>query len=211
VLLKRKERSYLFNTPVSFEGIAMFNPSIQSRVLLALLLPLVPAALGCSSSSDKGAGSASVSVAALAASGVSGTLTFAASSGGVTITGTISGLPPNTQHGFHVHENGACGDATATDGTVTIGGAAGGHWNPAGQMHGAPTGASHLGDLGNVSADANGVATVSITKTGMTLGDGATTDPIGKAVIVHANPDDLTSQPVGNAGGRIGCGVITKS
>lgn len=180
------------------------------RTLIPLLLALLLAGFGCSSSEGTPASTASVTVAALAASGVSGTLTFTAGDGGVTITGTISGLPPNTDHGFHVHENGACGDSTAMDGTITIGGAAGGHWNPSGHMHGAPGAESHLGDLGNISADASGSANISITKSGMTLGDGGGTDALGKSVIVHANPDDLTSQPVGNAGGRIGCGIVTK-
>jgi Cu-Zn family superoxide dismutase len=183
------------------------------RALIPLLMAFALASAGCSSDSESEetpASTASVTVAALAASGVSGTLTFTAGNGAVTITGTISGLPPSTEHGFHVHENGACGDTTAMDGTVTIGGAAGGHWNPAGHMHASPTAESHLGDLGNITADASGNATVSITKSGMTLGDGSTTDAVGKAVIVHANPDDLTTQPTGNAGGRIGCGLVTK-
>jgi Cu-Zn family superoxide dismutase len=94
------------------------------------------------------------------------------------------------------------------DGTITVGGAAGGHWNPAMHMHGAPEAMTHLGDLGNLTADAAGAVNITITKAGITVGDGAMTDVIGRAVIVHANPDDLTSQPVGNAGGRMACGVV---
>jgi superoxide dismutase, Cu-Zn family len=182
------------------------------RILSPLLFAVPLATLwGCSQSSDPGAASATANLTALATSGVSGTLTLTAGAGNVTISGSLSGLAPSTQHGFHIHENGACGDTTAADGTVTIGGAAGGHWNPAGHMHGAPEGESHLGDLGNVMADASGNVTLSITKAGITIGDGAVTDAVGKAVIVHANPDDLTTQPVGNAGGRVACGVLTKT
>lgn len=67
---------------------------------------------------------------------------------------------------------------------------------------------SHLGDLGNVTADANGVAQISVTKAGVTIGDGGATDVIGRAVIVHANADDLMTDPTGNAGGRIACGAV---
>lgn len=190
--------------------IDIFAPQVRS--LSPLLLGLSFGLAGCAENESKPRDfeTATTSVSALASSGVSGTLTFTQVDGGVSIAGTISGLPPNTAHGFHIHENGACGDSTGTDGTVTVGGAAGGHWNPAGHMHAGPGGESHLGDLGNITANASGDATVSITKAMMTIGDSSMTDVLGKSVIVHANPDDLTTQPTGNAGGRIGCGVVAK-
>lgn len=139
---------------------------------------------------------------------VSGKLTIKKSVSGVTIDGRVTGLPPNTDHGFHVHENGDCGNTTAEDGTVTIGGAAGDHWNPHGTKHGPPDFESHLGDLGNLHADAEGTAAVSIMKAGVTLGGNPETDIVGRAVIIHADIDDLTSQPSGASGGRIACGII---
>jgi Cu-Zn family superoxide dismutase len=151
---------------------------------------------------------ANVSLAALGTSTVTGNLTFTDGEGIVTITGTVTGLKPNAQHGFHIHAMGNCGDSTGTDGTITIGGAAGGHWNPDGHMHGAPETQSHLGDLGNLTTDDKGTASIDITKVGITIGDLSTTDAVGHSVIVHANPDDLTSQPVGNAGGRVACGIV---
>jgi superoxide dismutase, Cu-Zn family len=152
--------------------------------------------------------SATVSLAALNGSTIAGSLTFTASGGNVVVTGSVTGLPPGV-HGLHVHDVGNCGSSTAADGTVTPGGAAGGHWNPGMHDHGAPEATvSHLGDLGNITADASGKANVSITKAGASVSDAAATDVVGHAVVVHANPDDLTSQPVGNAGGRIACGVI---
>lgn len=177
--------------------------SVRFSSVLLLMLS------GCGGEeSESDAKTASATVAALGMSGVTGSITITAGSGNVSISGTLMGLPPSTEHGFHLHEFGDCGDSTDANGTVTVGGAAGSHWNPAMAMHGAPEAQSHLGDLGNVTSDAAGMAEIAITKAGITVGDGAATDIIGRAVIVHANPDDLTSQPVGNAGGRVACGVI---
>lgn len=162
----------------------------------------------CGEEGDSEAQTASATVAALGMSGVSGSITVTPGDGNVSISGTLMGLAPSSQHGFHLHEFGNCGDTTDAAGMVTVGGAAGGHWNPAMHVHGAPEGQSHLGDLGNLTADAAGMVTIAITKTGITVGDDAVTDIIGRAVVVHANPDDLVSQPVGNAGGRVACGVI---
>lgn len=111
----------------------------------------------------------------------------------------LTSVPPGT-HGFHIHEKGDCGDN---------GNAAGGHFNPAGTMHGSPDAMPHhAGDFGNVTADANGVVRSEFTTHSASLEDGASS-AIGKAIILHANPDDLKTQPTGNAGGRIACGVIT--
>jgi Cu-Zn family superoxide dismutase len=152
---------------------------------------------------------ASASLAALAMSGITGNVTFTAGIGNVAITGSVMGLAPSSQHGFHIHELGSCADMVdATTNMSVVGGAAGGHWNPAMHMHGAPEGMTHLGDLGNIVADATGVAMINITKAGLTIADGSMTDVVGHALIVHANPDDLVSQPVGMAGGRAACGVI---
>ena len=87
----------------------------------------------------------------------------------------------------------------------------GGHFNPQGTEHGGPKSEKrHAGDLGNVQADANGSAKSEITVTGISLGTGSDSI-IGRSVIVHAQADDLTSQPSGNAGPRIACGLISKN
>jgi Cu-Zn family superoxide dismutase len=113
----------------------------------------------------------------------------------------INGLPPGL-HGFHIHEKGDC---------RADGGNAGGHFNPTGGAHAGPEGSPrHAGDLGNLNADANGVAVYHAQVSGISLGAGADS-VVGRAVIVHANVDDLRSQPSGNSGGRIGCGLISKS
>ena len=118
---------------------------------------------------------------------------------GVHFTGRITGLPPGP-HGFHIHENGDCSAPDASS--------AGGHFNPTGAAHGAPDAAAHhLGDLGNIEADSYGNAEVNVHVGGITLGEGANSIK-GKAVIVHAAADDFQTQPTGNAGARLACGVI---
>ncbi|HWP84853.1 MAG TPA: superoxide dismutase family protein [Terriglobia bacterium] len=129
---------------------------------------------------------------------VQGTIVLMTMGSGVHFTGTVTGLTPG-KHGFHVHENGDCSAPDASS--------AGGHFNPEKKAHGTPTAAErHAGDLGNIEADASGTAKVDIHANGITLGSGANS-VLGKAIIVHANPDDF-SQPTGNAGGRLACGVI---
>ena len=132
---------------------------------------------------------------------VSGKLTLATVEGGVRITGDIGGLGRNSTHGIHIHERGDC---SAADGS-----SAGGHFNPAGAAHGrAGATAHHLGDMDNIVADANGIAHVSWQIDGVMLGTGAANDIVGRAIVVHANPDDYATQPSGNSGQRVACGVI---
>lgn len=145
--------------------------------------------------------SAVVNLASASGSLVSGKLAVVPMGDGVHVTGEIGGLPPNSVHGFHIHEKGDCSAVDASS--------AGGHFNPAGTSHGkAETGAHHAGDADNLVADAQGVAKVDRHFGGVTLGGGAANDVAGKAVIVHASPDDYKSQPAGNAGARLACGVI---
>lgn len=129
---------------------------------------------------------------------VSGTVTFMREGGSVKVVADLSGLKPGT-HGFHIHE---FGDCSSSDGT-----SAGGHFNPASMPHGAPADKQrHAGDLGNIEAGADGKAHIEITDSVLKLdGKGSI---IGRGVIVHAAPDDLKTQPTGNAGGRQACGVI---
>lgn len=154
----------------------------------------------CATSSSRS--SASVTLAPASGQTTAGTLTLVPMGNGVHITGNIAGLKANGTHGFHIHEKGDCSAADFTS--------AGGHFNPNAQPHGrASQGAHHLGDQDNLTANANGVARVDAHFDGAVIGSGAAlNDVVGKAVIVHADPDDYTTQPTGNAGGRIACGVI---
>jgi Cu-Zn family superoxide dismutase len=131
---------------------------------------------------------------------VSGTVTFEQIGDQVRVVANLKGLSPNTKHGFHIHEYGDCSAADATS--------AGDHYNPEGAPHGAPTDPErHAGDLGNIDADEMGNAHHEITVSFITI-DGDKNPVLGKAVVIHTKADDLKSQPTGDAGGRIGCGVI---
>ncbi|MCO6458789.1 MAG: superoxide dismutase family protein [Pirellulaceae bacterium] len=128
-----------------------------------------------------------------------GTVTFeAAGEGKVKVMAKISGLNANQKHAIHVHE---FGDITDLSGK-----SAGGHYNPEGHPHGLPPAKDrHAGDLGNLEADANGNATYTLMVDNISV---AGKNPIlGRAIVIHAKPDD-GGQPVGNAGDRIGFGVI---
>ncbi len=130
---------------------------------------------------------------------VRGVVHFYKEENGTRIVATIEGLEPGTRHGFHIHE---WGDCSAPDGT-----SAGGHFNPKNKPHGGPDSPErHVGDLGNVEADDQGVAHYERTDQEVTLNGPYSV--IGRGMIVHAGEDDLTSQPTGNAGSRMACGVI---
>jgi Cu-Zn family superoxide dismutase len=129
-----------------------------------------------------------------------GTVRFIQDGTMVKVIADLEGLTPGGKHGFHVHE---FGDCTAPDAT-----SAGSHYDAEGtKHHGRPEDTmKHSGDLGNIEADAGGKAHYEVTIQGVSIaGDHAPI--IGRGVIVHAKADDF-GQPVGNAGGRIGCGVI---
>lgn len=129
---------------------------------------------------------------------VSGTITFAQTDKGVRVVVEVQGLTKG-KHGFHIHE---FGDCSAPDGT-----SAGGHFNPEGKTHGAPMDMSrHAGDMGNIEADDSGKAHLDYVDPMMSL-NGANSI-IGRSVILHKNEDDMKTQPTGNAGARIACGVI---
>jgi len=132
-----------------------------------------------------------------------GTVTFQQQSGGVMMTASVTGLPPNSTHGFHVHEKGDCSAPDAMS--------AGGHFNPAGKPHGQidmPD--HHAGDMNNLVADASGNAKASYLLPGVTL-DSGPNSLIGRAVVVHKDPDDYKTQPTGNSGARVACGVVAAS
>lgn len=166
--------------------------SLSSLVLAAACASVRPEPIAASARLDARSGS-----------NVSGMVRFEeVMEGGVPavrVTIDAAGVPAGT-HGFHVHEKGDC---SAPDAAT-----AGGHFNPANAPHGAPGAAPHhAGDFGNVAASADGKVKVTYVMPGVTLGSGSSSIT-GKAVILHANPDDLKTQPTGNAGGRIACGVI---
>ncbi|MFT4267961.1 MAG: superoxide dismutase family protein [Xenophilus sp.] len=131
-----------------------------------------------------------------------GTVTFTPLEHGVRVAGEVRGLPPGTEHGFHIHEKGDCGDN---------GNASGGHFNPAGGTHGKFGAAgSHAGELPSLVADSTGAARFSVDVHAISLTEGAANNVVGRALVVHRDRDDYTSQPAGNSGPRIACAVITR-
>jgi superoxide dismutase, Cu-Zn family len=131
-------------------------------------------------------------------SNVRGKVSFFWVENGIRVVADVTGLTPGP-HGFHVHEKGDC---SAPDGS-----SAGSHFNPYGTPHGdLHADQRHVGDFGNLVADKSGTAHVDFVDVRIAFEGMASI--LGKAVIVHANPDDLVSQPAGNAGPRAACGVI---
>ncbi|MEN3322749.1 superoxide dismutase family protein [Mariniflexile soesokkakense] len=146
--------------------------------------------------------SVTVELSAKSESSVSGTVIFTEKEGKVSMLATVNGLEPG-EHAIHIHESSDC---SSPDGKST-----GGHWNPTNQPHGKwgiETG-YHKGDIGNFTADENGDASISISTNEWCIGcDDETKNIIGKGIIVHAGVDDFTTQPTGDAGGRVSCGGI---
>lgn len=166
---------------------------MKKYLVPALLLVLV---VGCASLATR---TATANLGSISGSNASGTVTLRQLvDGSVDVSAELTGVPPGV-HGFHIHEKGDCGDN---------GNAAGSHFNPTAAPHGAPGAAAHhAGDWGNVAADASGKVSARFNTRAITLKDGANS-AVGRAIVLHASPDDLTSQPAGNAGARIACGVV---
>lgn len=136
---------------------------------------------------------------------VKGAIRFSVVDGQLRATGDISGLKPDSEHGFHIHEKGDC---SAPDGT-----SAGGHFNPGSSEHGSiDATAHHGGDMPNIKADAQGNARIDgPVASNVNVGKGDAFDIVGRGLIVHADPDDYKTQPTGNAGARLACAVINKA
>jgi Cu-Zn family superoxide dismutase len=146
---------------------------------------------------------AHASLTSAAGKSVQGGLTFVNQGAAISIRGEITGLTPDKNHGFHLHQVGECSLPNFES--------AGAHFNPTDAPHGGPESTErHLGDLPNVKADKDGRALVDITAEGVTFvdRDGAPTEILGKSIVVHAMPDDYKTQPSGGSGDRIACGVI---
>ena len=171
---------------------------MKTQLPLGLCGSLLAAALALSACADRQAGT---SLESRSGSTVTGTATFREDGDQVTLTLDVTGASPGA-HGAHIHEVGDCSAADASS--------AGPHWNPFTKVHGAPDAEHHLGDLGNIQIGQDGKGTLKLSKVEWTIGDGANTDVVGKALVIHAAPDDLMTDPAGNSGARQACGVITK-
>ena len=129
-----------------------------------------------------------------------GEATFEEVDGKVRVVVFTQGLAPDREHGFHIHEAGDCGSGDGTS--------AGGHFNPHGKPHGPPSTAErHAGDLPALKAGKDGRAKLDVTVDTITVRPGPASI-VGRGLIIHADPDDYKTQPTGNSGARIACGVI---
>lgn len=191
----------LFGLAIGASAIAMAGCAGSDKSATAATA--APSAMAAPASGG-GSTKAAATLAAKSGTNTAGRVTFDQQSGGVLVGVLVTGLAPGSVHGFHVHEKGDC---SAPDGM-----SAGGHFNPGGKPHGQMTGGGdhHAGDMNNLTADASGNARVQFLMPAVTVAPGPNS-VVGKAVIVHKDPDDYRTQPTGNAGGRIACGVIAAS
>jgi Cu-Zn family superoxide dismutase len=186
----------------------------MNRIRLTLAAALAASTLGCAQygSHDHAAATggdqhahmmngnmAAASLTPTQGNNVRGLVMFHEMDGHLMAHAKLTGLPPNTEHGFHLHDKGDCASADGTS--------AGGHFNPGKTAHGPQDGEHHAGDLPPLKANAEGVVDQKFMLMGVTIKPGATSID-GRSVIVHANPDDFKTQPTGNSGARIACGVI---
>lgn len=178
----------------------------MTRLLLAATLPLGLALAGCATTSAQ-TSAAPMATANLSASDGSarGMATVTQAGDGLHVVVKAMGLTPGI-HAVHIHTIGQCAAPDFTS--------AGGHWNPTGRKHGAdnPDG-KHMGDMPNMTVAADGTGSIEYHVTGGTIMGGAMPllDADGSAIVIHAQPDDNVSDPAGNAGTRVACGVLTSS
>ena len=153
---------------------------------------------------------AAITSTTLAGAIASGKATFTEQNGEVTVVVDMTAADPvSTMHGMHIHQNPSCADNdSGAGGTIVNAGAAGPHWNPTDAGHGYPAAAvHHVGDMGNISIGADGKGTLTLLSKEWTVQPGPKS-VVGHSLIFHIRRDDGTSQPVGDAGSRPGCGVI---
>jgi superoxide dismutase, Cu-Zn family len=172
---------------------------IRLASLLTLLICGCATSSATSGGSAKGpsaVGGATATLEARSGSSVTGTARATPSSGGVALHVEVQGAAPG-EHGVHIHEKGDCSDPKAAS--------AGGHYNPAAGAHhgGLNTPVRHGGDLGNMTVDSSGKGSLDVDVPGLSIAE-----VIGKAVVVHEKQDDLQSDPAGNSGARVACGVL---
>lgn len=176
--------------------------AMQTLAWIAALGGLSCGGGGAKPEEPKGGHHANTAVATLAGepgSEVRGTVTFIRQGDEVKIIADVTGASPGA-HGIHIHEHGDCGGEAFAS--------AGGHFNPSGAPHACPpTEPRHAGDLGNIEIDQDGKGHLELTTKDLSVmpGDDSV---IGRSVILHAGKDDCVSQPAGDSGGRIACGIV---
>ena len=189
-------------------------PSTTPPASSAVAMPAAPS--GAAAPATGGAGAAAgtkrarVKIATTSDGGINGTATFTATGGSVDVELALDKAPAG-QHAWHIHEGTSCGREKLADGGMGAPGtAAGPHWNPTKMAHGLPNAkAHHAGDFGNFTADPSGKVTTKLTASGFNLDETGEQSAIGHAMIIHGGVDDGQGTN-GDAGARIGCGIIEK-
>jgi Cu-Zn family superoxide dismutase len=182
----------------SGENFMKTHRAIHRSTRIALLAAASSLIAACASMQAAGP-RAEATIEARSGSTVNGTVSFQAVDQMVRVEANVAGLTPGT-HGFHVHEVGDCSAPDASS--------AKGHFNPSSKSHGHPgTTERHAGDIPNLVADSSGKATFSVELDMLSLTEGSG-GILKRSVVIHADPDDYTSQPAGNSGKRVACGVI---
>jgi Cu-Zn family superoxide dismutase len=172
--------------------------NIMKRNLLSLIVLLFAVCLLFTNATAQDATPLAATLSPSSGSQVKGTVTFTPTADGTQIVADITGLKPG-KHGIHIHEKGDCSAPDASS--------AGPHFNPTHSHHGGPhTAERHAGDFGNVEADASGKVHFELKEKDLKLS--GPDSIMGKSVVVHEKDDDLKTDPAGNSGARIACGVI---
>ena len=172
-----------------------------NKIIAAVTLGAICALAACQSISPDAPG-AKAELQPTKGNRTTGSVVFTEVGAKVRVQANVTGLKPNHEHGFHIHE---AGDCSSGDGM-----SAKGHFNPQAKPHGPySSSARHAGDMPNLRADAEGRAQAQFELDTITVTAGANSI-VGRGLIVHVEPDDYTSQPVGNAGARLACAVIVK-
>ena len=174
--------------------------ALKGKLGLTLAAAAGLALVAYGASAQKKAGpEAKATIESKSGSTVTGWAKFREEAGGVKVVVHVEKAPPGT-HGLHIHEKGDCSDPEAKS--------AGGHFNPTAADHAGPMDEKHhAGDLGNIEVKADGTGHLEITSKMLTVAEGPNS-VVGRSVVFHEKADDLKTQPTGNAGGRLGCGVI---
>lgn len=182
-----------------------------TKCFFAACATLAIATIGCGGTQSGNGGAGGTTAEAKEASAViegksgtstTGGATFTSDGKNVTLKLEVTGAPAG-EHAVHIHVNPDCSSPDAES--------AGDHWNPTHEAHGKfGTEPFHLGDIGNMTVGADGKGSISLTTDLWSIGTGQVNDVTSHSIVIHASPDDLASQPSGNAGTRIGCGVIKR-